>query len=332
MDAPPRRRVPRSFGTVALGGAALAAIVIAVTVSLYLRYIRYERIAARHVPPGTVIALRLDVEQVGLYEPVRRHLIPLLGGPARAPAEAEATLGRFEERTGLKRADLREIVVARGPVRSDWAIIFGGIFPRAISGGVLAAALAAEDPAWVPSPDGRAVIHRGLGVAVGRASDGTVVLASSVQTLLDARDPSDAYVRIGLAPVGAGMLAIGADGVRELGEWPAVLANERLAGALSGVDGIHCDIALSDRTSVAVRLSDKGRNSGAVAIRETLAIMKGFDRASADTVEVLARAGAERAVVAPPAPGTAAVTLAWERPEVDQAFALFADAIQSHWQ
>jgi hypothetical protein len=60
--------------------------------------------------------------------------------------------------------------------------------------------------------------------------------------------------------------------------------------------------------------------------------MKGFDRASADTVEVLARAGAERAVIAPPAPGTATVTLAWERPEVDQAFSLFADAIQSHWQ
>jgi hypothetical protein len=332
MDAHPRRRVPRSFRTVALGGAALAVLIVAVAVSLYLRFIRYERVAARHVPPGTVVALRLDVEQVGLYEPVRRHLIPLLGGPARSRADAEATLGRLEERTGLKRADLREIVVARGAVPSDWAIIFGGIFPRSTSGGVLAAALAAEDAAWAPSPDGDAVIHRGLGVAVGRASDGTVLVASSPHALRDAREPSDAYGRIGLSPVGAGSLAMGADGVRELGEWPGVLAHERLAAALSGVEGIRCELSLGERRSVAIRLSDKGHDSGTAAIREGLAIMRGFDRASADPWDALLRAGAERAVVAPPARGTATATLAWETAEVDQAFALVADAIQARWQ
>jgi hypothetical protein len=301
-------------------------------VSLYLRYIRYERVAARHVPPGTVVALRLDVEQVALYEPVRRHFIPLLGGPARTPAAAEATLGRLEERTGLKRADLREIVVARGAVPSDWAIILGGIFPKTTSGGVLAAALAAEDPAWAPSTDGLAVVHRALGVAVGRASDGSVVLASSVQALLDAREPSNGYGRIGLPVVGPASLAISPDGVRELGEWPWILANERLASALSGVDAIHCDLSLAERINMTVRLSDKGRDSGAAAIRETLAIMRGFDRTSPDSAAMLARAGAERAVVAPPARGSAAVTLTWERAEVDQAFSLFADAIQARWQ
>jgi hypothetical protein len=107
MDLPPGRRGARSFRSVALGGVALGALIIAVAVSLYLRYIHYERVAARHVPAGSVLALRIDVEQVDLYEPVRRHLIPLLGGPARSPGEAAAAVARLEEHTGLKRGDLR---------------------------------------------------------------------------------------------------------------------------------------------------------------------------------------------------------------------------------
>ena len=179
MNVPPRRRVARSFRAVALGGVVLGLLIAAVAVSLYLRYIHYERVAARHVPPGSVLALRIDVEQVALYEPVRRHLVPLLGGPSRSPGDAAATVSRLEERTGIKRGDLREIAVARGATRADWVVILGGIFPRGTSTGVLAAALAAEDPAWAPSMDGSVVVHRGLGVAVGRAADGSVLLGSS---------------------------------------------------------------------------------------------------------------------------------------------------------
>jgi hypothetical protein len=332
LDSPPRRRVARSFRTVALGGVALGALIVAVGVSLYLRYVHYERVAAHHVPPGSVLALRLDVEQVALYEPVRRHLIPLLGGPGRAAADAMATLGRVEERTGLKRGDLRELVVARGETRADWVIVLGGIFPHGTSPGVLAAALAAEDPAWVPSMDGTVVVHSGLRVAVGRAADGAVLVASSQALLVAAREQSTTYEQLDLAPVGAGGVAMRKAGVQELRSWPSLLADEGLSGSFSGVAAVRGKVILTDRTAVTLTLTDQEPGASTATIQKALAIAKGFDRSTATPGELLMREGAERAVSAAPAAGSATVTLTWERAEVDQAFELLAEAIQDHWR
>jgi hypothetical protein len=331
MDAPLRRRVARSFRAVALGGVVLGVLIGAVLVSLYLRFLRYDRVAGRHLPADSVLAVRVDVEQVSLYEPVRRHLLALLGGPSRAPAEAEATLGRLEERTGLKRSDLRELVVGRGAAREDWVLVLGGIFPRGGSNALLATALAAEDPAWAPSADGDVVVHQGLGVAVARAADASLLIASSRRYLETAREPTQTYEHLGLALSGAGGIAMKKVGVRELASWPSVLSDEALSAALGGVESIEAMTALTEQTIVTVSLRDDGHGAASSAIREFLSICRGFDR-SAGPGEAILRAGAERAGTTPESAGVAKVTLAWERPEVDRAFQLLADAIQDHWR
>lgn len=335
MDVAPRHRAPRSFRTVALGGLFLAAVLVAVATSLYFRYIHYERVAARHVPEGSVLALRLDVEQVTLYEPVRRHLIPLLGGPGRAPAEATATLARLEERTQIKRADLREIVVARGADRSEWTVVLGGIFPRGTSPAVLAAALAAEDPAWTPSLDGTVVVHRGTGVAVTRPPDGTVVIASSLAVATAARvarDPKAIDAELGLPQTGPGALAMHKPGIDELSAWPGLLADQALSSSLGGIRALRADIGLDERPSVTVTLTEDVPGAAALTLQRGLAAARALDPSEASPGALLLRAGAQRSAVVPPAHGTASATLVWERAEVDQAFQLAADAIQDHWR
>ena len=335
MDVAPRPRAPHSFRTVAIGGVALAALLVAVAMSLYYRYIHYERIAARHVPQGSIVALRLDVEQVMLYEPVRKHLIPLLGGPGRPAAEAVATLARLEERTQIKRADLREIVVARGAERSEWTVVLGGIFPRGTSPAVLAAALAAEDRAWAPSLDGTVVVHRGTGVAVTRPADGTVIIASSLAVATSARaarDPKAVDDEVGLPQTGAGSLAMRKPGLAELEEWPGLLADQALSHALSGVRSLRADIDLTERPSVTVTLADESPGAAASSVKRGLDAAKALDPSEASPGALLLRAGAQRSTVAPPVHGFASATLVWERTEVDQAFQLVADAVQDHWR
>lgn len=332
LEPAPRHRAPQSFRTVAIGGFAVAALLVAVAVSLYFRYIHYERVAARHVPQGSVLALRLDVERVELYDPVRRHLLPLLGGPGRSPADAAATLARLEERTQLKRADLREIVVARGAVRSEWVVVLGGIFPRGTSPAVLATALAAEDPSWAASLDGTVVVHRGTGVAVTRASDGAVIIASSLTLAVAAREPGSAGEELGLPRVGAGALALRKPGVQELATWPGLLADQTLSQAMSGVGALRAEIALAERPSVTVTLTDQEPGAAAAAVRRGVELAKALDPSEASPGALLLRDGAQRASIAKPVSGTAAVTLVWERAEVDQAFELVAEAIQDHWR
>jgi hypothetical protein len=335
LDVAPRHRAPHSFRSVAIGGAALAALLVAVAMSLYFRYIHYERIAARHVPQGSVLAVRLDVEQVTLYEPVRRHLIPLLGGPGRSPPDAAATLARLEERTQLKRADLREIVVARGADRSEWTVVLGGIFPRGTSPAVLASALAAEDPAWAPSLDATVVVHRGTGVAVTRATDGAVIIASSLAgatAAVPARDSKAIYGELGLPPTGPGALAMREPGLEELARWPGLLADQTLSRGLSGIRSLRTDIGLDERPSVTVTLTEGEPGAATITLQRGLELAKALDPSEASPGALLLRAGAQRSKVAPPAHGTAAATLVWERPEVDQAFELVAEAIQDHWR
>ena len=126
-------RRARSFKSVAIGAVALGVVVLSVMFALYLRYVHYARVACLHLPASTVLALRVDVEQAIFYEPIRRHILPLFGGPSGSPTEADARLSRIEVRSRLKRGDLREIVVGRGATRGDWVIVLGGIFPRADS-------------------------------------------------------------------------------------------------------------------------------------------------------------------------------------------------------
>src|SRR5690606_18391005 len=71
VERPRQHRRAVSHRLVWVGLVALAVIVLATFVIGYWVFVRYERRVLRHVPADTLVALRLDVEQVVLYEPIR---------------------------------------------------------------------------------------------------------------------------------------------------------------------------------------------------------------------------------------------------------------------
>jgi hypothetical protein len=325
---------------VALGGVALALLIAAVVATLYVRFIRYERVAARHVPPGSVLAVRLDVEQAQIYEPVREHLLPLFGGPSRPLEEGDARLARIEARSGLRRGDLREIVFARGRSREDWVFVFGGIFPRGMEVRELAAALGAEDPAWGLSSGGRTVVHGIRGTTVGRGMDGSVLLASSAQVAESAVTPTSTYEALALPRTGPGAFALGRDALRELSQFPAIAAAGDLPELLGALVGATARLTLGERLTLTLAAVDSGGGQGARTIEGILALARGLPSSDASPAGRLFRAGVDRSPQAQPAPRPssasapgatreASLDLIWEREEVGQAFSLVSEAIQS---
>ncbi|HMJ11893.1 MAG TPA: hypothetical protein VK524_10795, partial [Polyangiaceae bacterium] len=93
------------YWVVASGFGALLALGIAVAVLIYFRLIRYERVAGYHLPQETTFAVRLDVEQAIVYEPFRRHLLPLANrgrGEQRTARVLEPRLDRIKRHTGIE--------------------------------------------------------------------------------------------------------------------------------------------------------------------------------------------------------------------------------------
>jgi hypothetical protein len=333
----PRRRQARSFRTVALGGLALSAILVAVAAALYLRFIRYERIAARHVPSGSVLAIRLDVQQAILYDPVRRNLLPLLGGSRLAPPDGDARVAQLEALTGIRRGDLREIVVARGASRADWVIVLTGLFPRDVAAPLLGASLASNGESWTLTADARAVVSA-TGIAVGRTADGAVLVASSEAELRAARDDTRAARELGLEPTGPGGFALGRAGLTELARWPSVLAEGELPRDLQDLERLTGTVTLGDRVGLTVTAVDSGNGAALRAAQRSLEMLRAFGHGEPSPAAVVARGAADRASIIPIGSGSmggdraAALELAWEREEVDRAFGLLAETIRARSQ
>ncbi|HVU01220.1 MAG TPA: hypothetical protein VHE30_05690 [Polyangiaceae bacterium] len=321
----PERRRPRSFRAVALGGGFLGALIVAVSFALYVRFVRYERIAAHHVPEGSVLAARIDVQQAMLYDPVRRHVLPLLGGPSREPKDGDAALARFEAVSGLDRGDLREIVAARGARREDWVLVFTGLFARSVTVGQLWVALGANDPAWKLSDGGAAVFRSDSGIAVGRAADGAFLLASSLGELERARPSASAGVALGLEPRGPGSFALGPAAVQELVRFPAVLARPELAAALGSVTGVAGSLSLGDQVGLRVVFNGAGAPAARALVDGIREMLGTFGKMADTEGGALARATAERAE---PLPSGDGVQFRWEREELDRMFVLLAEAIR----
>jgi hypothetical protein len=311
---------------VAIGAAALGAVIFAVALALYIRYIRYDRVAGLHIPHGASVVVRLDVEQALLYEPVRRHLLPILGAPRASSSQGDARLARIEDRTGLHRGDLREVVVASFADSSDWVIVLGGIFPRGPSAQTIALAFASEGAAWDLSSDGRVAMGP-EGVAVTRASDGAVIIGSSEGTMeaaLPSRDPILPVTRTG--PGGFAFDTRGvADLQRRLSDAPGV------ATLLSHTTELRGTVSLSESVAVTVTADVAAGSNGTQLLGEALAWLRTYAKTEASPGAGLIRAGVERSVVSP-AGGAGAqgaqVTMAWEREEVDRGFALASAAIR----
>jgi len=178
------RKGALSFGVV--GGVFALLLVLGVGLGAYIhgRYVAFERVVARHVPADAALVLRWDVEKVTLFEPTRRHLLPLLevGRRAQGGAAPASRSERLQQATGLSVGrDLREVLVVLGPATDSWAVVAGGSFPE---GDVLTGAepLVADLGFRFGGKD-RSTLVAQNGVALARVDDGAFAAASDLNAL-----------------------------------------------------------------------------------------------------------------------------------------------------
>jgi hypothetical protein len=275
---------------------------------VYFVLLRYERVVAHHVPPMAVGAARLDVEQAIVYEPVRRHLLPVIDeGLASSPEHADG-LERLQAATRINLGrDLREVLFASGPEGDDWVVVFGGMFPRdgVISG--LAELLRKRGGGWDVHPD-RAIGPGGIGI--GQATDGSIALASSVVWLEAALPSRDPHVELGLPREGPGAAALDLD--------------RMLPGA--GMRRATAELELGSPMSIDLRV-EVVPGAGA-APRERVIELLSSESPSGNPVldeielrQALTNAGPDRLEA----------TIAWERTEMDRIAALVADELRGAW-
>jgi hypothetical protein len=191
------------------GAVALALAVVAYVA--YRELIHYERHAIEHVPPGAELGLRIDLEQVVLFEPVRKHLLPLvdrapLAGDGERREPATSRLRRLREQAGLNLGfDLREIVFARLP-NGGWVLALGGIFgSRPLLDGI--ERVLREEPGVHSNGERAMLTLQPSGLALAQADDGVLLVASSAAVLELAIPRSRAHEILGLGREGAAAFA-----------------------------------------------------------------------------------------------------------------------------
>jgi hypothetical protein len=324
-----RPRGAVSFRTVFAGLIASLALAALAAGWAYFHYLRYERVAARHLPADTTAAARIDVEQVVLFAPVRKHLIPLIDQIGDAPGR-EPRLQRIARETGVKVAlELRELVLARGPTSADWVLVIGGRFPDhgLIEG--IDRVLRAEGSAWRLSADGRSLLGPS-GIALGQAKDAALVLASNPARLAQALQPSDTYARLGLKAEGAGGFAASRAALRELAAVPVGLRlvslpnlalAERVRGelVLGSVVEVNTQIDLGVGVDAARFANDLQRALS--SLFAAWALLPGVDYAGE-------RAALAKAKVEVGAPNVVTVRFPWLREDVERGAASLAALIR----
>jgi hypothetical protein len=205
-----RDRPALSARALALSSALGAAALVVVAYVAYRELIHYDRRAIEHVPAGAEFALRVDLEQLVLFEPVRKHLLPLVDRAPLVPPGAEPArvprLLRLREEAGLNLVlDLRELVFARNP-DGRWVLALGGLFgsrrllPRIEE-------VLRREPGLRLHREAAMLVLDPSGLALGQAEDGVLLVGSEAATLERALHPSRAHEQLGLPPNGAAALA-----------------------------------------------------------------------------------------------------------------------------
>lgn len=323
--APRRGRSFKLVMAVAVGLLVLAALIAALA---YYRFLRYERVAAYHVPPAAAWAVRLDVERVVLFEPVRKHLLPLvnrLGGPrVTVPGESRSAdlLAALRQELGLNLGmDLREIVVSGGPSPAEWVLVLGGIFPRRDDLLVRVSETLLRETGLTThvARDSLLLFDAGR-LALAQAEDGSLILGSSASLVELALPPGRRFEAIGLtADEGVGGFGVlpstvvtGLTGFDALGA--TVASVERIHGALTAEPG--------GRVAVRIELSQRGAAEPfAGQIRAMLASLPALLAFVSPSEVAGERALLSRAEVNVTPRNTVEVASYWESSEIDRACA-----------
>lgn len=297
-------------------GAALLALLAFVA---YRQLLYYERRAIEHVPARAELAVRVDLEQVVLFEPVRRHLLPLLDRAAVgdiAPSPSSSRLVRLRE-AGLNLGlDLREVVFARLEQGTGWVVALGGIFGDGPLLPRIERVLQDEPGARLRAERGM-IILQPSGVALGQADDGILLLASDAALLERALRPSRAYEAIGLSPRGAA--ALGA-----LGGWLRTLASPSAEAPSAAASPLRASARLE--LGDPLELTADVEHGAPIDARAVQHEIEGWLGTPSDELDFAPQAdwGGERALAArarltSSTPTTVSVRTTWERDELDRA-------------
>ncbi len=332
--APAERRGLRVSWKLVMGALAALTIAAAVTaVVIYKKYVQYDRIAALHLPPDTTAAVRVDVDKLALYDPVRLHLLPLLDdsfGNARGPSSLPSRRERIRVRTGVDLAiGLREIVAARGPRWSDWVVVFSGKFPHSGVVAGVAKALSEEAAGWRLSADRRTLVGPG-GQALGQADDGSVILASSAARLGQALPRQDTYRRLGLDNQAAAAVVVTGELVRSYSSSPARFVAPSLR-ELQAVRQLSATVQLGHPLQATVQVQLRPDRDAAAMKKPLGELLAGLVRLSAlvpgqDFAGERAELG--RATVSVAGPHQLDVRFSWQPEEVQRGAASLARAVR----
>jgi hypothetical protein len=311
-------RQPVSHRWVWIGLVALAVVVLGVFVAGYWFLVRYEDKVARHVPRGSLVALRLDIEQVVLYQPVRKRIFPVLDG-----AKTESNrLARLNAETGVNLGmDLREVLVAVLPA-GQYLIAVGGLFPES---GLLAKALRVLPSGHSCTPNGARVqcVLKDDRLWLEQAADGVVLASNSEQVLAAAAIESEEGIALGLqrAPI-----AFAADWQQARSAFPLDPRALGLPEWVSNLTAVRGKSDLGDPLEVEVVLNGvpvnevEGVRSWLQQVQNLAGLVRGPDVAGE-------RGLLARATVEVTASGAVALRSYWERKDVERAASAVADGL-----
>lgn len=177
-----------------LAALAVALLLVGGGAYLYLFVVAPTPRAHRHIPAGTTLAARADAVKLLTFEPVRKHLWPLLLDEEVEPDPATSRrLRRIAEETGVRiPTDLRELVVASMDGTSWVALAGGTIEPGRFVSGLARVFEQEGSEGWRSE---RELLVHGAGVAIGQADDGTLVFGTNAEmarAALPEREDGDA--------------------------------------------------------------------------------------------------------------------------------------------
>src|SRR5262245_44303070 len=95
-----RRRAQLVVG----GFLALVVTVVVAVALVYFVLLRFTPTAGRHVPANASVVMRVELQQLATYAPVRKHLWPVLfeaQRPGDTGKKSKPLAQRIEEHTGI---------------------------------------------------------------------------------------------------------------------------------------------------------------------------------------------------------------------------------------